>query len=359
VLLDDGVTAGLYTVGFLVGMALPGWRSLAGAVGAALGIGFFLSLSATGGVGAALGIAIVATGLFGLSCGIAMRAVTLVIAPLGRRPFSFLALAIVGYFVGPLVQAGPQASLRWLTRPSLASCRTAAFPIRVADQVLFVPGAPIFSVFVPKGRPDQGYGQRLGFYNETSLKEICSRAVREGEIIGPAILSVHPADRRDRLTGPWMRTNCASPRGERDALLCRSWDEEPGGRLERAVIYGSDLAAGVRRNASFKVDQDIDDWVLAGRPLDAGTFERDGPFEVRPNGLRVARGAEWTGASDEPFGLICSDGPTLLCAGAARLAGGGPLTRFTLRTAPQRLESDVRDVLFYLNDLVRVLAAKS
>jgi hypothetical protein len=84
---------------------------------------------------------------------------------------------------------------------------------------------------------------------------------------------------------------------------------------------------------------------------------QDGPFETLANGLRLARGPDWTSSAEVPFGMICSDGPNMLCAAATRL-DNGLLTRFTVRTAPQRMEADVRAVVAYLNEVVRALAVK-
>jgi hypothetical protein len=348
--------AGLYTVTFLLGIALPGWRSLAAAAVAGLAIFLFVSVSNDGRVASLFGLAFVLMALFGLGCGIVTRALTLWVAPLGRRPFAFLALAAVGYVVGPMLLAGPAASQRWLTRPSLARCQAAAFPVRIADQILYVPGAPIFSVVAPRGRLRQDIGGFLSFRRERSLLEICGRTLRDREVIGPSILYLAPGELGGSHTDDWKKSTCTVPRGARDALLCRLTDQnQPARRLDRALIYGPELESRALREGAFQIEKDIGAWVLAGRPLEPRPYGQVGSFEVHPNGLRVARGPDWSGRTDEPFGMFCTEGQTIVCAGVGRLAGD-LLTRFTLRTAPDRLEADVRAILIYLNEFAQVLS---
>jgi hypothetical protein len=99
-LLDESHIATLYTLPFLVALALPGWRSLLITGFAALAVAAYASATAGGdGPGSALGLSFVLIGTGGLCCGILTRAATLWTAPLSRHPFRFMAIAVVGYIL--------------------------------------------------------------------------------------------------------------------------------------------------------------------------------------------------------------------------------------------------------------------
>lgn len=362
-LFDDPLLTGLYAVPFLASLALPGWRSLlaAGLIGAAVTAWTFAT--AGGGVASALGLVFVMVMAAGLGCGLVTRAMTLRFAPLGHRPFGFLAVAVAGFVLPPAAMAGPAAVWASLTRPSLHTCAAATFRLRVADRILHVPAAPIFAVEVRRGTSSPGLGGYLSFGNERSLRDLCAQSVRDGEVVGPAVLSLYPWMLAGSSAGRWAASICTRPRGRAEALLCDLTDKNhPGRQIERATIYGAEVSSMVDRAVTFEVEQTIRDWLVAGRSVDpARPTEQAGDFEIAPDGLRIARGPDWAGPAGQPFGLVCSDkssdpGERVLCA-AAGVLDGGILVRFTIRARRDRINADTLAVRAYLNDLVRELAS--
>jgi hypothetical protein len=91
--LDDSHIATLYTLPFLVGLALPGWRSLIIAGFASLAFATYTNATADGGLASNLGLLFVLTAVGGLCCGLLARATTLWMAPLSRHPYRFMAIA--------------------------------------------------------------------------------------------------------------------------------------------------------------------------------------------------------------------------------------------------------------------------
>src|ERR1700712_2303243 len=91
-LLDDSAIATAYTLPFLVGLAMPGWRSLFITGFAALAFAAFANAAVGGSLAGFLTLFFVLTAVGGLCCGLLTRAATLWIAPLSRYPFRFMAI---------------------------------------------------------------------------------------------------------------------------------------------------------------------------------------------------------------------------------------------------------------------------
>jgi hypothetical protein len=137
-LLDDSHIATLYTLPFLVGLALPGWRSIIIAGFAAVAVATKPKATAGSGLASALGLLFVLTAVAGLCCGLLTRAATLWMAPLSRHPYRFMAVAVIGYILPPVAHSGPAATMAWLKRPSQRVCAAAAYSMTAANMTLQV-----------------------------------------------------------------------------------------------------------------------------------------------------------------------------------------------------------------------------
>lgn len=80
-----------------------------------------------------LGLLFVLTAVGGLCCGLLTRAATLWIAPLSRHPYRFMAVAVVGYILPPVVYSGPAETMAWLKRPSQQVCAAATYRVSAAN----------------------------------------------------------------------------------------------------------------------------------------------------------------------------------------------------------------------------------
>jgi hypothetical protein len=117
-LFDEPLLTGCYTATFLIGAALPGWRSIAGAASAGAVLLALVWSTVGGGLGW-LEMALLTTALLGLASGIAARVLSLAIAPYRTRPLRALLIAATCYVAAPMLMAGPSKSWQWLSRLSL------------------------------------------------------------------------------------------------------------------------------------------------------------------------------------------------------------------------------------------------
>src|SRR6266850_8110583 len=147
-LLDDSDIATAYTLPFLVGLALPGWRSLIMTGFAALAFAALVNATAGGSLAAFLTLFFVLIAVGGLCCGLLTRAATLWIAPLSQHPFRFMAVAVVGYILPQIAYSGPAETMAWLRRPSQQVCAAATYRVTAADITLQVRAAPVFALEV-------------------------------------------------------------------------------------------------------------------------------------------------------------------------------------------------------------------
>jgi hypothetical protein len=190
-LLDDSHLAALYTLPFLAGLALPGWRSVVVTGCAALAFAVFAIATAGGGAASVIGLAFVLTAIGGLCGGLLTRAATLWIAPWSQHPYRFMAVAAAGYILLPIAYSGPAETMAWLKRPSQRTCAAAVYRVTAANMTLQVRAAPVFAVDVLHATGSTNF-RHLGFDSEHGLKEICGRGLRDNQVIGPVALNLYP-----------------------------------------------------------------------------------------------------------------------------------------------------------------------
>lgn len=323
-LLDDGLIAMLYTLPFIVGLVLPGWRSLVITASAALAIAALASATAGGGIGSTLGLLFILTAIGGLCCGLLTRAATLWIAQLSRHPFRFITVAVVGYILPPIAYSGPAAAMAWLKRPSQQVCAAAAYRVTLANMTLQIRAAPVFAV-------DELHAigstrlRHLSFDSEQGLKEICGRELRDNQVIGPVAVNLYPWKFGSSHVQSWANATCASARNETLILVCRLADKNhPASRMERATIYGSEMDAAILRGGTYAIEKRLHQRLIE---------------------------------TNEPYVLVCegdeasTDDAPLFC-GAQEITDRGLRIKFLLRTSSARLTADSDAIRMYLRELV-------
>jgi hypothetical protein len=323
-LLDDSDVATLYTLPFLVGLALPGWRSLGIAGSAALAIAAGASATADGSLASALGLFFVLTAIGGLCCGLLTRAATFWMAPLRRHPYRFMAVAVVGYILPPVAYSGPAETMAWLKRPSQQVCAAAAYRVTAANMILRVRAAPVFAVDALHATGST-YLHHLSFGSEQGLKEICGRGLRDNQVLGPIAVNLYPWMFGSSHVQSWAAATCPSARDETLVLVCLLADKEhPARRMERATIYGPEIDAAILRGGTYAIE----------KRLHQRLIETSEPFVL------VCEGNE---ASMADAALFC---------GAQEIAASGLRIKFLFRSNGARLTADSDAIRKYLRELV-------
>ena len=328
-LLDDSNIATLYTLPFLVGLALPGWRSLIITGFAALAFAAYANATAGGGIASTLGLILVLTAIGGLCCGLLTRAATLWIAPLSRHPYRFMAVAVVGYVLPAIAYSGPAETMAWFKRPSQRVCAAAAYRMTAANMTLQVRAAPVFAVDVLHAIGST-YVRHLGFDSKQGLKEICGRGLRDNQVIGPVAVNLYPWKFGGSDVQSWAAATCASARDETLILVCRLADKEHAARrIERATIYGSEMDAAILRGGNYAIEKQLHQRLIE---------------------------------TSEPFVLVCegneaSAADAALFCGAQELAASGLRIKFLFRTNGARLTADSDAIRMYLRELVASFSA--
>jgi hypothetical protein len=127
---------------------------------------------------------------------------------------------------------------------------------------LQVRAAPVFAVDVLNAIGPT-YLRHLGFDSKRGLKEICGRALRDNQVIGPVAISLYPWMFGSSHMQSWAATNCASPRDETLILVCRLANKEhPARRLERATIYGPELDAAILGGGNYAIEKQLHDRLI-------------------------------------------------------------------------------------------------
>jgi hypothetical protein len=323
-LLDDSKLATLYTLPFLVGLALPGWRSLVITGFAAVAVTAYASATAGGKIASVLGLIFVLIAIGGLCCGLLTRAATLWIAPLSRHPFRFIAVAVVGYILPPVVYSGPAETMAWLNRPSQRVCAAASYRVTAANVTLQVKATPVFALNVLHAIGST-YTRFLSFDSEQGLKEICGRGLRDNQVIGPVAVNLYPWKFGGSDVQSWAAATCASARDETLILVCRLADKEhPARKMERATIYGSEMDAAILRGGNYAIEKQLHQRLIE---------------------------------TSEPFVLVCegneaSIADAALFCGAQEIAASGLRIKFLFRTNGARLTADSDAIRMYLRELV-------
>lgn len=327
-LLDDSNIATLYTLPFLVGLALPGWRSLVVTGITALAAAAFASATAGGGIASAIGLFFVLTAIGGLCCGLVTRAATLSMS-LGRHPYRFMAVAVLGYILPPVAYSGPAETMAWLKRPAQNVCAAATYRMTAANVTLQVRAAPVFAIDV-LSNIGSIYVRHLSFDSKQGLNEICGRELRDNQVIGPVALNLYPWMFGSAHVQSWTAATCASAHDETLILVCRLADKaHPARRMERATIYGSEMDAAIRRGGNYAIEKRLHQRVI----------EINEPFVI------VCEGNE---ASNDDAALFC---------GAQEIAASGLRIKFLFRTNSTRLTADSDAIRMYLRELVASISA--
>ena len=227
-LLDDSDIATTYTLPFLVGLALPGWRSRIITGIAAFAFAAYMNATMDGRLASVFALLFTLTAVGGLWCGLLTRAATLWVAPLSRHPYRFVAVATLGYILAPIAYSGPAATMAWLKRPSQQVCAAATYRVSAANMTLKVRAAPVFALDVSAaGSP---YTNFLSFDSKQGLKEICGRGLRDKQVIGPVALGLYPWKFGGSDVQSWAASNCSSTRNATLVLVCRLADKAFGAK---------------------------------------------------------------------------------------------------------------------------------
>jgi hypothetical protein len=323
-LLDDSDIATAYTLPFLVGLALPGWRSLIMTGFAALAFAALVNATAGGSLAAFLTLFFVLIAVGGLCCGLLTRAATLWIAPLSQHPFRFMAVAVVGYTLPPIAYSGPAETMAWLRRPSQQVCAAATYRVTAADITLQVRAAPVFALEVLHAIRST-HTRFLGFNSKQGLKEICGRGLRDNQVIGPVAVNLSPWMFGGSDVQRWAASNCASARDATLILVCRLADKgHPARRIEGAKIYGPEMDAAILRSGGYAIEERLHQRL-------SETTERF---------VLVCEGDE---ASTADRALLC---------GAQETTTGGLRIKCVFRTNGARLTADSDAIRMYLRELV-------
>lgn len=320
-LLDDDAIATMYTLSFVVGLAVPGWRSLIATGCIALAVAALANATAHGGIAATLTLIGLLTAVGALCCGLLTRAVTLWVAPLRKHPYRFIIIAVIGYIVPTVAYSGPKATMAWLRRPSLEACSEATYRVMVANMTLQVKAAPSFSISLAN-RAGSPYARFLAFGSTYGIKEICGRGLRDHQIIAPAAIHLSRTPVGPDLSH-WAHEHCTATRNATLLLVCRLADKnDPVQGLDGATIYGPEMDANILHSGAYAVEKQLNE-----RLLQAG----------------------------EPFVQICDgdDGSSLAfyCA-AQETAPNGIRIKFRFRTNGKRLVTDSDAIRAYLHELV-------
>lgn len=297
-LLDDGNIATIYTLPFLVGLAMPGRRSLIAMGCVAFAIAVLASAMNNGSFAAAFGLFFVLTAVGGLACGLITRGLTLQIAPQYRHPLLFIVIALLGYALPPVVYSGPAATMAWLKRPSQQVCLNATYRMTTAGMTLNVRATPLFSVHEVK-KAGSNLPHFMSFDSDTGLKDICGRGLRDHRVIGPVAVNLNPSRFGSSNVQNWAKASCESPSVPTLILVCGLMDNtNPIRRLESATIYGPELDAAIAAGGAYAVEKRLQQHIAETKELyalvcegdETATFERAlfcAAQETLANGLRV------------------------------------------------------------------------
>lgn len=328
-LLDDSNVATLYTLAFLVGLALPGWRSLLITGFIALIVAAYANARADGSAGSIIGLLFILTGIGGLCCGLLTRAATLWIAPLSRHPYRFIVVAVVGYILPPIAYSGPAETMAWLKRPSDRACAAAAYRVTAANMTLHVRATPVFAVDVLH-KIGSTHVSHFSFDSEHGLKEMCGRELRDNQVIGPVAVNLYPWKFGSSHVESWTATTCASARDETLILVCQLADKKhPARKIERATIYGPEMDGAILSGGNYAIEKRLHQRLIESR---------------------------------EPFVLVCdgneaSTADTALSCGAQEIDPSGLRIKFLFRTNGARLAADTVAIRTYLRELVASFSA--
>jgi hypothetical protein len=231
-LFDEPLLTGCYTATFLIGAALPGWRSIAGAAAAGAVLLGLIWSRAGGGLGW-LELALLTIALLGLASGIAARALSLAIAPYRTRPLRAFVIVAACYVVAPMLVAGPAKSWQWLSRLSLQGGRDTTFPVLASGSFTFrVP--PALAVDAPRGPARHDRGEHFSLWSESSLLRFCRRALEgNGPFAAPIVGAVPDRARQHARKRP-EKDACTTPSGPANHFLFQLADKDHSGTQDRA-----------------------------------------------------------------------------------------------------------------------------
>ena len=358
-----------YVVPFLIALVMPGWRSLAVISFAAVALFAWLLVTKVGGPDW-LGVLLFGLAGVGLVAGILTRALTLAIAPLRQRPLLFVLIALIGFSITPILIAGPEAAIRWIRQPPTLACYDITLRVRLAGQTLYVPMAPIFSLYIPKGehQGDRGGYQSLSRNSPGGhrryIAELCRRTVLDGEVFAPAAVRVHSGASGQRAK-EWLRPRCSTPETEGMQQVCQFAARQIGRpRLGVALLYGPELSQNPTLRFNRMVDS-LPKWVeLYNDLVGSEQKARAVPTDSKPNGasfrsvgdgVRISTAPDLVGPSGEPFALKCTGDQVTRCVAAGTFSNGvRVIVRF--EAYPDVAEPAARMYFRNLNDLVQALA---
>lgn len=173
----DGVVwvIGLGLIPYAIAVLTPSWRWL---LGVTVFIGGFLSVvwihdrivaSNDGGFAHAFGLMIFYIITTAFAAGVAIRAMTMVLAWRGLHLRHVFLICTLGFAVVPIVLLGPGAWQQWNRRPPSEACSSATFRVNVANVEFGIPASPVFTIYRANTvRRDAYY-----FFSNANLRSFC------------------------------------------------------------------------------------------------------------------------------------------------------------------------------------------
>jgi hypothetical protein len=173
----DGLVwvTGLGLIPYAIAVLTPSWRWLLGVtlfLGGPLSIVWiqdWLTASHKRGVGYALGFIFAYTVTVAFAAGVAVRAITMVLAWRGLHLRHVFLICTAGFAVVPGILLGPGAWQQWNRRPPSEACSSATFRVKVANVEFAIPASPVFTIYRTNTVGKDGYY----FFSNASLRSFC------------------------------------------------------------------------------------------------------------------------------------------------------------------------------------------
>jgi hypothetical protein len=257
---DDTLLLGFYAIPFLFALVFPGLPSLGIGLAFVTVSALLLAVSGSGGgVGYALGLTFLGFAVMGFVSGAVVRAISFRWAEPSREPLKFFALALIGFAIPPVATAGPSETLKWLSRPNVATCEASTFQVLMGRKILHVPGAPVFSL-----RDDS---DEMPIWFDTGLRskgfeKFCAEYLLEPKLLNKA-LSVQPWVLGSSSHKDWVKRHCAGNQTAVDGHICSFRKKsDDAGILDSAVIFDPKVSKAQDQQDAYALDKILNEKLL-------------------------------------------------------------------------------------------------
>ena len=165
---------------YAIAVVMPSWRWLLGVtlvIGGALAALWIHNWIVSsdpgyrdGGIAEALGLFVGYVITTAFAAGVAIRAITLMLALKGLRLRHVFTICVAGFAIVPAILLAPGAWHEWEMRPPSEACLNATFDIKIANADFSIPATPIFNVYLGRRSGQDAYY----FGMKPSLRSFCS-----------------------------------------------------------------------------------------------------------------------------------------------------------------------------------------